>query len=561
MKLRDYQEASVEAIFKYFEDGGQGNPLVALPTGTGKSLVLAEFMRRAYQMYPGQRFISLVHVKELIAQDYAAMLRLWPQAPAGIYSAGLDRKEYQFPITFAGIASAFRNPQLFGKVDLVLVDEAHLVSPKDDTMYQKFIYGLREANPLIKIIGFTATHYRLGQGLLVEDDGLFTDICFNMTERESFNWLLAQGYISPLVPKKTNAALDVDRVRIQAGEYVLKDLQAAVDKQEVTYAALQETLRCAADRRHWLVFCSGVEHAVHVMEMLESLGVPTTCVHSKMPDDQRDRNIADFKAGKYVAMTNNNVLTTGFDYPDIDLIVMLRPTQSPGLWVQMLGRGTRPVFTPGYDLTTLDGRLASIQAGPKKNCLVLDFAGNTKRLGPINDPVIPKRKGEGGGGQAPVKLCEVCGTYNHASVRICAFCGAEFPRQHKLAAVAGTDALIANNLPQVETFRVDRVTYQEHRKSDRPPSLRVSYYCGLRRFEEWICLEHLGFAKKRAREWWRFQAQTEPPETTAEALMRAKELRCPTSIRVWVNKTYPEIMGHTYGSDQPDSPAAPAASA
>jgi DNA repair protein RadD len=566
MKLRDYQEAAVDAIFKYFENGG-GNPLIGMPTGTGKSLVLSEFIRRAYLTYPNQRIIKLTHVKELIAQNHKTLLKIWPSAPAGIYSAGLGQKQTCFPITFAGIASIYKASGTFGRVDLVLIDEAHLLSTKQDTMYQQFLKELRDINPYLRVIGFTATHYRVGQGLLTEGGGVFNDLCFDLTTLESFNWLLDQGYLCPLIPKKTTNEYDLDKVRVQAGDYVQKDLEAAVDKDELTYATIQETLQLAQDRNHWLVFASGINHVLHVRDMLESCGVEATCVHSKMKDSERDKNIADFKAGKYKAMVNNGILTTGFDFPGIDLIVMLRPTQSPGLWVQMLGRGTRPVYEHGFDLDTMEGRLAAQAAGPKKNCLVLDFAGNTRRLGPINDPVIPKRKGPGGGGSAPIKICEVCGVYNHASVRFCVMCGTEFLRHVKLTQGASTDDLIKSNVPKIETFRVDKVIYHEHKKEGRPPSIRVSYYCGLRMFEEWICLEHEGFARKKARDWWRARSEPqaylrsnpndpkilamvqpylEPPATTAEGLCRLKELKAPKSIQIWINKPHPEITAYDF---------------
>lgn len=558
MRLRDYQDFAVESIFHYFERGGTGNPVVAMPTGTGKSVVIGAFIRKAFERYPGQRIIKLTHVKELIQQNYEKLLALWPTAPAGIYSAGLKRRETFCPITFAGIATAVKAVELFGWIDLILIDECHLVSPKEGTMYQAFIKGLRQVNPALKVIGFTATHYRRGQGMLIEEDGLFTDVCVDMTTMEVFNWFIAQGYLCPLIPKRTTMQLNLDGIKIQGGEFVQKDLQAAVDREEITYAALQETMELGHDRDHWLIFASGIEHTIHVAAMLDSLGIRATYVHSKMPDAERDQNIADFKSGKYRAMVNNGILTTGFDFPAIDLIVMLRPTQSPGLWVQMLGRGTRPVYLDGFDLGTLDGRLAAIAAGPKQNCLVLDFAGNTRRLGPINDPVIPRRKGKGGG-TAPVRVCDQCGVYNHASVRVCCNCGYEFPRTVKIGHHAGTEELIANELPQVETFKVDRVVYNEHRKDGRPPSIRASYYSGLRMFEEWVCLEHEGYARKKARDWWRQRSAIwnlsynedptpppEPPETIHEAFQRLAELRTPTHIKVWVNKKHPEVMTYEY---------------
>lgn len=548
MKLRDYQVAAVDSIFEYFARGGRGNPIVALPTGTGKSVVIAAFVRRAMELYPTTRVMKLTHVKELIAQNLDKLLAFWPTAPAGVYSAGLGRKDLGHPILFGGVGTVARGtPEMFGRIDLLLIDECHLVSPKESTMYQLVIKGLKEINPYLKVIGFTATHYRLGHGMLTEEGGLFTDVCFDMTRMDAFNWLLAEGYLARLVPKPTSVELDISGVHMHGGEYKQNELQAAVDKDEITYAAVQEMMAYGHDRSHWLIFASGIEHAVHVAAMLDSLGVSATYVHSKMTDAQRDANIEGFKAGRFRAMVNNGILTTGFDFPAIDLIGMLRPTQSPSLWVQMLGRGTRPLYAPGFDLETTEGRLASITNSAKQNCLVLDFAGNTRRLGPINDPVLPKRKGKGTG-VAPVKVCEACGTYNHASVRFCEHCGAEFPREVKIKQHASSDALIADgdDTPKTEVFKVDRVIYNEHRKEGRPPTIQVSYFCGLRMFKEWVCLEHEGYASKKARDWWRERALDEPPETTAEALTALDTLRTPSHIRVWLKPKYDEVLAYDY---------------
>lgn len=547
MKLRDYQEDAVRAIFDYFARGNTGDPLVLMPTGTGKSVVIGEFVRRAYTTYPGTRIMKLTHSRELIKQNHDKLLTLWPTAPSGVYSAGLKRKDIGFPIIFGGVASVAKaTPGVFGRVDLLLVDEAHLVSPNEDTMYRAVINGLREVNPLLKVVGFTATDYRMGHGRLTDKGGLFTDVAIDMTRLESFNWFIDQGYLCNLIPKPTGVELDVSGVRIHGGEYKPNELQAAVDKEEITYRAIQEMMAYGVDRDHWLVFAAGVEHAKHVAAMLDSLGVPTTCVHSKMSSGEQDANLAGYRAGRYRAMVNNGILTTGFDFPGIDLIGMLRPTQSASLWVQMLGRGARPVYAPGYDLETLEGRLGAISAGPKQNCLVLDFARNTPRLGPINDPILPKRRGQGGGGVAPVRICESCGTYNHASARFCIACGVEFPRMVKLVGEAGTEALVKGSAPaelKVEEFDVDRVVYREHRREGRPPTVQATYHCGLRVFKEWICLEHEGYAGKKARDRMRLLLPGQPvPESTWGALQLTSQYEIPKRVRVWLRPRYDEVM-------------------
>jgi len=529
LQPRSYQIEAAQSVPNYFMTHS-GNPVVAMPTGTGKSVVIAMLLQMVYHYWPGQRVMVLTHVKELIQQNYDKLITLWPGAPAGVYSAGLNRKESNRKITFAGIGSVAKKANLFGHIDLVLIDEAHLVSPNDETLYQFFLAALRAVNPHVRVIGFTATPWRLGTGRITED-GIFTDVCFDITGMQAFNRLIAEGFLAPLIPRQTKMMLDIEGVHMRGGELIASELQHAVDKYEVTQAALRETLELAYDRRHWLIFASGVEHACNIADMLNDMGVPTVAIHSKMGDAQRDQAIIDFKAGKYRAAVNNNVLTTGFDFPAIDLIVVLRPTASTVLWVQMLGRGTRPFQCAEYK---------------KENCLVLDFAGNTRRLGPINDPVIPRKKGDKAGGEAPVKLCGSCATYNHASVTHCAYCGAEFTFQVKIKQTAASDELLRGEAPLVEVFKVDHITYSTHEKAGRPPMMKVTYYCGLRSFSEYVCIQHDGFAQRKARQWWRERSSAPFPESTEAALMSSSSLTAATHLRIWINKQYPEILTHCF---------------
>lgn len=527
MKLHWFQDEAVASIYGYFQSGKKGNPVIALPTGTGKSLVIANLMETALKRWPQQRFIALTHVKELIAQNSDVLRVMWPNAPIGIYSSGLDQHDTMQPIIFGGVGSVVKHCQMFGHRDLMLIDECHLLSTKDESMYQQVIAVLRSINPHLKVIGFTATAYRMGQGIIT-DGGLFTDISYDMTGIDGFNRLLAEGFICPLIPKRTNIALDVSNVGMNRGEYAQHDLQDAVDKHDVNYSAVKEMCAFGQDRRSWLVFCSGVEHAEHISEMLNSFGVHCAAVHSKMPEDKRDKIIAAFRAGRLRAIANNNVLTTGFNHPPIDLIGMLRPTMSTVLWVQMLGRGTRP--SPGTN---------------KQNCLVLDFARNTQRLGPINDPIIPRKKGEKVG-DVPVRICELCGTYNHARSRFCVGCGNEFTFELKITKQASSEELLRSDLPVVEFYDVKSVIYNRRAKDGKPPTIQVSYFCGLQKFDEWICLEHTGFASKKARDWWRQRHWSEPPASTDQALQVINQLKTPRRIRVWVNKPHPEILSYEY---------------
>lgn len=536
MQLRDYQEESVNAIFNYFCNGGTGNPLVLLPTGSGKSVVIGEFIKRVMLTWPSQRFLQLTHIKELIGQNAKKMLELWPQAPVGIYSAGLKERDHYMPLVFGGIGSVAGNVDLFGWRDIVIVDEAHTISNKASSMYQTVIRDLMKINPALKVIGFTATGYRMGQGQLIEPGGLFTDVAYDLTNIRGFNRLLAAGYLAPLIPKRTATELNTASVKISGGEYQQHDLQAAIDVDEITHAAISEMLELSHDRHCGLVFTAGIEHCNHVCSAIQSFGETATFVHSKMSNAERDEAIEGFKQGKFKWIVSNGVLTTGFDHPPVDVIGVLRPTLSASLWVQMLGRGTRP-----YD--------GSNPLFPyfKENCLVLDFAGNTRRLGPINDPVKPRAKGQKAG-DAPIRICEECGTYNHASARVCCSCGHEFPAgPSKLFTEAGTDELIRTpDMPVIETFNIDRVIYQQHAKLGSPSMIRVCYYAGLRRFDEFVCVEHGGYAGRKALEWWTRRTTKPLPASTELALQELAQLKKPVRIRVHTNKRYPEIVGHEF---------------
>ena len=160
ISLRPYQRASIDALYNYFGTSS-GNPLVVLPTGTGKSICLAAFIREAIEAYPDTRILMLTHVKELIQQNFSALLRLWPEAPAGIYSAGLSRRDINAQILFAGIQSIHKHAFRVQRCDLVIIDEAHLLGRADGSMYRAFLTQLNEINAgLLKVIGFTATPYR-----------------------------------------------------------------------------------------------------------------------------------------------------------------------------------------------------------------------------------------------------------------------------------------------------------------------------------------------------------------------------------------------------------------
>ena len=530
LTLRPYQEAAIAAIYKYYEENS-GNCCVVIPTAGGKSLVMASFIEGVLKAWPDQRILIVTHVRELIAQNHAEMIGLWPEAPAGIYSAGLGKREAQARVLFAGIQSIHRRAHEIGHTDLVLIDEAHLIPGNSSTMYRRFLDALQAINPALKVIGLTATPFRTGSGMLHEGkDALFTDIAYEAPVRD----LIDAGYLSPLVSKQPNTRLDVSKVGTRAGDFIARDLAAAVDQDATTRAAVTEIITHGKDRKSWLAFCSGVDHARHVAEEFARQGITCRTIFGDTPKEERDAIIAAFKRGEIRALASMGVLTTGFNAPAVDLIALLRPTKSAGLYVQMVGRGMR-------------------LAPDKENCLVLDFADNVRRHGPI-DLVRPKRPGDGGGGEAPTKVCPECDSIMALSATECPDCGYVFPpREVKIAPTAATLPVLS---PKVQWLPVHGVSYSRHDKRGGRPSMKVTYSCGLKSYNEWVCVEHQGYACQKALQWWRKRAPGYPmPRSVDDAIAQAGQLARPTAISVRPSGHFLEISGYRFDPCATSTPA------
>jgi DNA repair protein RadD len=267
-------------------------------------------------------------------------------------------------------------------------------------------------------------------------------------------------------------------VHKRGGEFIESELQAAVDTDDKNQAVVQEVMALAGDRKAWLFFCAGVKHAEHIAEALRQQGVTAACVTGDTPKKQRDEMIADFKAGKLQALTNANVLTTGFDYPDIDLVVMLRPTMSASLYVQMAGRGMRVKSHTDH-------------------CLVLDFAGVVATHGPITN-VQPPKKGGDGNGEAPLKVCENCDELVHISVMVCPACDHPFPPREPKKLQLHDDDIMGLEGQELE---VTSWTWRWHTsKASGKQMLAVTYYGSLSDgpITEYLPILHDGYAGQMA---------------------------------------------------------------
>lgn len=482
MILRSYQQGAIDGLYNYFTHK-RGNPLVVMPTGSGKSFVIAAFIKGIFDQWPDQRILMITHRKELIQQNADELRGHWPEAPIGIYSAGLNKRDTSAPILFCGIQSVYSKAELIGWADLILVDECHLVPRNSNTMYRKFLDDMLSFNKNMKIIGFTATHYRLDSGLLTEgDDRIFTDIAYNVDLKELIN----NGYLAPLVNKKMTTEYNLVNVKIRGGDYIQKELAAAMDINEKTEAAVNEIIEYGVNRKSWLIFCAGVDHAIHTCEMLNAKGIKAAVVHGGTPQKERDQILYDYKRGEYRALVNCDVLTTGFNHKGIDLLGFLKPTESAALYVQMAGRGMR----------IEDGKI---------DCVVLDFAGNVERHGAIDliDIKAKKRMKEAGvDSEAPTKTCPECESIIFVGTRQCPDCGYVWETQPivDLKPTASEADIISSSNP-IE-YDVEHVEYFRHSKKDKPDSVRVEYFVNFyTKYSEWVCPDHGGYATTKAHAW------------------------------------------------------------
>ncbi|MDD3089123.1 MAG: DEAD/DEAH box helicase [Candidatus Omnitrophica bacterium] len=481
--LRPYQEEAIQALYDFWSEGQGINPLICMPTGSGKSLVIAEFIKQTCTRWPGVRVCILTHKRELIVQNEAELLQQWPDAHTGVYSAGLNRKEIRPPILFAGIQSIYKHAFDLEKIDVAIVDEAHLIPRSTETRYGKFLADLRVANPNLVVVGLTATPYRLDSGLLYEgDDALFDGIAYDTDLLK----LIEEGFLLPVVSRGGRHKIDLSGVHTRMGEYASNELETAANDYWVVRDAVYEIIEQGEDRNSWLIFASGVKHARHILEVFESHNIDCALVTGETPTAERDQIIDAFKNQRLKCLVNVEVFSTGFNAPCCDLIALLTATKSTGKYVQIVGRGMRPC--PG-----------------KENCLLLDFGGNVMMHGPI-DSVSPKPASKKDGtGEAPSKECGWCNEIVAAGVRVCPRCGTEFPKpalNHSDKSFDG--AVLSSQEHDMWVNVLDPVEYLRWGgKNDKPDTLRCNYYTDGREkpYCMWIAPDHGGYAARKAHEY------------------------------------------------------------
>lgn len=388
-KLRSYQTEAVEATLAHFRTE-KSPAVITLPTGAGKSLVIAELARIALG-----RVLILAHVRELVEQNHLKYISFGIEA--GIFSAGLNRKDIIQKVIFGSIQSIARaSEEFFQDFSLIVIDECHRVSTEGETQYFQVIEKLQKANPDICILGLTATPYRLGFGWIyeynvpkkrrvTEQNRFFKKCIFDISTRS----MIKNNYLTPPVKIDSPiASYDFSSLKLQNSHYVISQIEALLkDQRRITPIIIKNIVELSKDRQGVMIFTSSVNHAKEIMQSLPPY--VSALVVGETADHDRDEIIQAFKEKKLKFLVNVSVLTTGFDAPHVDVIAILRPTESASLYQQIIGRGLR--LSPG-----------------KSNCLILDYTGQNHD---IYSPAIEDEKPHSQAVHVDV-ICPACGITN-----------------------------------------------------------------------------------------------------------------------------------------------------
>lgn len=377
--LRDYQQKAVDYTIADIEREIL-RLLIVAPTASGKSHIIAGIIKERKGIV-----LCVTHSHHLVRQN-AEKIRGVGITPS-IWCSAIGPKEKRNRVIVASIQSLFRDVDLIQQADTIIVDECHRMSSAS-VQYGALIDNMREGVPLI---GLTATPFRLGSGCLINGaDPMFERVAYEI----DIPYLIDKGYLCPISNRfpqaDHNAYINRHKLTVRRGEYTTESIRDELSESKI---AAQASLIIAAykimKRHQVIVFASSIAHANALAAQMNSLGMATTLAHSKMPWEDCERNVVAFSKGWYQAMINMEMLTTGYDHPPIDLLVLARPTKSASLYIQMVGRGMR--ISPDTNKTDLR---------------VLDLAGVVDEHGPIDMPDIEGQESVSRGTSEPTEIDE-----------------------------------------------------------------------------------------------------------------------------------------------------------
>lgn len=456
--LRYYQKEAYEAYDKYLKENKKGNGVIDLPTAAGKGYLLA-YQIKQYTGKLNARVMVVTHSQKLVKQNYDKSIILWPEGKKlfGINSEGLGRRETDKQVLFCGIQSVYKLAKKIGKVNFLIIDEAQRVNLETSVQYKRFIKDMLEVNPDMRVCGLSATPWRMGSGLIYgpSSDLLFDDLVYKANTKE----LIAQGYLAkPITPSILEEnRVDTTGVRIQNSDYVDADLEKRVNVHPLIKSQMDEVLKNTPGLKSIAVFAVSINHAENIAKELRRRGESVAVIHSKSEEDD-DKLITAFERQEIRFLISVNMFVEGFDCPNIQAIVDIKPTRSVGRYVQMYGRGFRLCPAIG-----------------KKSFFVFDFAGNVAEHGPVDQVLPPAGKGEKQPSTRKNKQCERCGMPSKPTAKVCSYCGWPFPKyvsqaEENTSAHFGRYSIIS----EPYWINVDNLRCFPHKKKQ---VITAHYYC------------------------------------------------------------------------------------
>lgn len=404
IQARDYQDHCIQSIWRELTE--VDDIMVQLPTGAGKTIIFVKLIKLLLDKYEGLKINILVNKIKLVEQTKDKLLYAIGEEKIGLYCGSLGEYQDQAPITVGSIQSISLRTLMF---NLMVIDECH--NEEGSATYRNYVRRCREANPKLKIVRFTATPFTMKGYIYGEDK-----ICKKLAFKRTLNQMIAEGYLVPPVFKSTKEAFNTSELRTKRGEYIMADVEKMSKDEEKCRRQVADALPRlnAAGRKKvvWAATC--IEHAEMIQKELERQDYvgSTSLIHSELSSKVRVENLKNFEDGDTRHLISIMIVTEGYDYPPIDAIAIMRPTRSPVLYVQLVGRGLR--LSPG-----------------KEDCLVLDYGEVVEYFGHPSDPYVPNTGKKKDSSEKKCLICPACETINFLPRRNCSSCGYEFMKEDK----------------------------------------------------------------------------------------------------------------------------------
>lgn len=445
MILRDYQQECINTVWNDFFHSSR--VLVSLPTGSGKSVIFQKLIEKSLEKKSDIKIVILFNRVKLLKQIHERLSQYIPNI--GIYCASLGR----FDDNNILVASVHSIPtdKFF---NLIIIDECHNINDIDGK-YIKFISDSIENNKSLKLVGFTATPFR-NDGYIFGEGKFWPKINYT----KDILYMINNGYLIRPVCLQPDYLIDTSKLRITAGDYNQSDVDKLTSDEEYTREQVIDALNRSIGRKKTIWFCSNIKHCELVKKILLSFGEWTVSVHSNLDDDQQNDDLDLFMTNDEVKhLTFVSIVSEGFDYPPIDCVVLLRPTRSPVMMMQTIGRALRPY-------------------GEKQNALILDYAQVVKELGPLTSPLVKKQNKttkKESEKKPTQKVCPNCRAIVPIKEKKCSNCEHEFSLKTKSGNLFADEN--ANLLgDKILTLNVTHITVSEYVSKAGNPCIKISYY-------------------------------------------------------------------------------------